>query len=129
GLTPQIDCVAYSADFPWAIDASADFKDTKLPPMLSPIASLNGLTYLYQRVLKEEGQYLQLNSNRYMRLPLRQPEQPLFEVQPTQALHANTQWNSRGEVVQSEGESYLLSTMLAVTSGRGTSVEEAIDSL
>ncbi|MCR9116677.1 MAG: TIGR03790 family protein [bacterium] len=129
GLKPQIDCVAYSADFPWAIDARGEFKGKKVSRIVTPLGSINGMTYLYQRVLENEGRYLQMSSNRYMRRPLRKPKQPLFEVQPTQALHADIQWNAQGEVVESEGESYLLSTMLAVTSGRGNSVEEAIDSL
>ncbi len=234
GLKPQIDYVAYSADFPWAIDARNDVKGTKLPRALTPTGSLNGLTYLYQRVLAKDGSYLQLNSNRYMRRPIRsvnrKPVEPddqkryaeaaaelkqekwteaaailatltkkypqqaglhynlacclarqdkldeamtslsaavdsgwfnrkhteadedltalreredfkklldkmderrnaPFQVQPTHAFHAQTQWNPQGDVVDEGGEKYLLSTMLAVTSGRGNTVEESIESL
>lgn len=129
GLKPQIDCIAYSADFPWAIDARGDFKGKKLPRVLSPICSINGLTYLHERVLNEKREYLPLNSNRYTRLPARTTENDMFDVQPSIAFHAETQWSVGGKVVEKGGERYLLSTMLAVTSGRGNSVDESIAAL
>lgn len=127
GLNPQIDCIAWSADFPWSINARGDFKGRRLSPTLSPIGSLNGMTYLHESVLAKKGQYLRMDNNWYMRRPL--SRKSIFEVQPTRAFHASNYWNSRGEVVEKEGQRYLLSTMLAVTSGRGMSVDEAIASL
>ena len=42
-LADHIDTIAYSADFPTLIDASADIlPGTKIPPVLTPIASLTG---------------------------------------------------------------------------------------
>ncbi|MGD0519116.1 MAG: hypothetical protein ABSA26_16395, partial [Thermoguttaceae bacterium] len=91
-LSAQIDYVVYSCDFPWAIQLASDFQkfENSLPisdeseksdlhqPMpgrlvlskiITPVGSLNGLTYLWQSVLKGEADYLDLQSNRYTRLP------------------------------------------------------------
>ncbi|VAX37291.1 hypothetical protein MNBD_PLANCTO02-1292 [hydrothermal vent metagenome] len=52
-----------------------------------------------------------------------------YKVQPSQAFRHTYQWNRQGKRVTKNGSRYLLSTMLAMTSGRGNSVEEAITSL
>ncbi len=234
GVLTHIDCIAYSADLPTAIDAKTDFTGQKLPKQQRPVASINGLTYLYQLVLAKRPDYLRLNVNFYMRQPIRATSskplsaddikalqkglrslgdkqweaahkilQPLaakrksdaslqynfacclarldrdkeaidaltlavlagwadrkhaekdedlltlrgsvnfkallskmdenrkkpFEVQPTTAFSSQDQWNARGEKVKSQGIRYMLSTVLAVTSGRGNSVSEALDAL
>ncbi|MBK7405349.1 MAG: hypothetical protein IPJ41_12130 [Phycisphaerales bacterium] len=50
------------------------------------------------------------------------------EVQPTIAFDAAAAWDERGEAA-AEGPHYLLSTVLGVTSGRGNSVAEVVESL
>jgi len=50
----------------------------------------------------------------------------LFDVQPTTGFRGATEWDNKGEKVVGGGQRYLLSTMLAVTSGRGNSVSEAL---
>lgn len=67
GLTPQIDYVLYSADIPTAIDVQADIGDRKLPRAITPLASINGLTFLHQFVLEKDLAYLDLNANLYAR--------------------------------------------------------------
>ena len=76
GLQKQITTIAYSADFPYAVDVRSDLKeaDSKtIPKVLTPVGSLTGMTYLYERVLAapqnpgELPSYLQLNANRYFR--------------------------------------------------------------
>lgn len=67
GLKPQIDLIAYSAEIPTAIDVSGDLGDRKLPKILTPIASINGLTFLHQWVLAKDPRYLDLNINPYAR--------------------------------------------------------------
>lgn len=231
GLKSQIDCIAYSADLPYAIDARTDLNDRKVSRALTPIGSINGMTYLYERVLAKDTSYLRLDSNRYMRRPLSQistkrvaaedlkqygqatrhiaakewaaavtlltsvadkypsqsnlnynlacclaqlkkPEEAVarlrravdagwtnsqhaksdkdleslqtrkdfqdllarmdknrdavFDVQPTMGFQHQYQWNEQGKKVETGGRRYLLSTMLAMTSGRGNSVAEAI---
>ena len=67
----HIQCIAYSADFPTAIDVSADLQAVQgLPQLFTPVGSLNGLTYLYAQVLANEPGYISLHSNFYARRPL-----------------------------------------------------------
>lgn len=67
GLTPQIDYVLYSADIPTAIDVTGDIGERKLPRVITPLASINGLTFLHQFVLEKDLTYLDLNVNFYAR--------------------------------------------------------------
>ena len=53
----------------------------------------------------------------------------VFDVQPTHGFRGVYGWDEQGEIVATGGQRYLLSTMLAVTSGRGNSVSEALDTL
>ncbi len=71
GLASQIDYVAYSADIPYAVRVNADIGDRKLPQMITPTASVNGLTYLYPLVLAKNPEYLGLGANFYARLQTR----------------------------------------------------------
>jgi len=71
GLASQIDCVTYSADVPFAVRVNADIGDRKLPQMITPTASINGLTYLYPLVLAKNPEYLGLGVNFYARLQTR----------------------------------------------------------
>ncbi len=67
GLTPQIDCIAYSADLPTAIHVQGDVGQQKLPPVLTPVASINGLTFLHRLTMARDIRYLDLNANLYAR--------------------------------------------------------------
>ena len=88
-------------------------------PLLS--ASLTALTYLYQPVMRRSPQYVSLKSNNYMR----QPGAPA-DVGSTVGFRGWYGWGPQGQLLESGGSSYLLSTMLAVTSGRGNSIPEVI---
>lgn len=121
GLASQIDYVVYSSDFPYAVDVSADVQGVGLPKQLTPTGSINGLTYLAQRTLVKDPRYLQLDVNRYMRLP----DAPA-SVEPTVGFRGWYTWGELGELLEAGEDRYLISTMLAMTSGRGNSVTEAI---
>ncbi len=70
-LTGHFQCIAYSADFPTAIDISEDLKQLeKVPQFITSKGSLNGLTYLYQNVLSQQPYYADLNANFYARRSL-----------------------------------------------------------
>jgi tetratricopeptide (TPR) repeat protein len=71
GLRPQIDLIAYSSDIPTAVDVSQDIGSKKLPRVLTPVASVNGLTFLHQAVMEKDIAYLDLNANRYARREFR----------------------------------------------------------
>ncbi len=78
GIAPQIDCVLYSADFPWAVDVSPDMAGKQFSKAISQPASINGLTYLYQLTMGKNPQYLGLNANFYFRQPLLTPHEPVW---------------------------------------------------
>ncbi len=67
GLAKQIDCVAYSTGFPYAVDVSADMAGTSFPRFITQPASLTGLTYLYDLALIADTSYLDMKANRYFR--------------------------------------------------------------
>lgn len=67
GLSSQIDVIAYSAEIPTAIDVSGDVGERKLPRFFTPVASVNGLTFLHQAVMAKDIRYLDLNANLYAR--------------------------------------------------------------
>jgi len=151
-LTGQIDYVVYSSDFPWAIQLKSDmdkFRDAlskaraskeegvwaKDPPwlgLLKEVASPNALTYLHQAVMADEPVrlqtssppgYMELNSNLYTRASGFPASK---EVEPTQGFRAAMQFGPGGRPILIGGRSYLLSTMLAVTTGRGNTLKEAL---
>ncbi len=67
-LAAQIDFVAYSADFPTAIDLQSDLD--KLPErdkVFTPVGSINGLTHLYLFVLSKTPHYVGTRTNYYAR--------------------------------------------------------------
>ncbi len=148
-LKSQIDYIVYSSDFPSGIDLQADVTkfhaamqkatppdsrnspgERKWPQYLTKVASINGLTYLWQPVLVTNPGYL-FGSNRYMRLGFlsQSGAAPGQEDAPTLGFRADQQFGSRGELVDSGGRSYMLSTMLAVTTQRGNTISEVLDYL
>lgn len=86
GLAGQIDYVLYSADFPTAISVSEDVGDRQLPRVITPVASLNGLTYLYQLVLAKDLRYLDLGCNRYARRVIQQSHDTAWTAEEQQKL-------------------------------------------
>ncbi len=68
-LDDEIDIIAYSADFPYAVDFSADLKASKLPKLEyhGKQASLTGLTYFARHIESGSPYYLAGNANRYFR--------------------------------------------------------------
>lgn len=125
-LAPQIDAIAYSADLPYAVNPAKDSQGKNLPRMITQLSSINGLTYLYMLVLNKDVRYLQLNSNLYFRRTIQ--DKGKVQVAPAAAFRAGTSWAADGTTTAPAGGglNYLLSTMLAVTSGRGNSVREAV---
>lgn len=67
GLTSQIRCIAYSADLPTAIQLQGDIGNQSLPQILTPVGSINGLTYLHELTMAKDLRYLDLQVNAYAR--------------------------------------------------------------
>jgi len=123
GLGDQIDYVIYSADFPYAVNLRSDVGPRKRPKQLTPIGSINGLTYLSSRVMKKDLAYLALDVNFYMR------QAGSLPGSQTHGFRSWYGWGQNGQLLDAGGEHYMLSTMLAATTGRGNSVAEATESL
>ncbi len=127
GLLGQIDYVVYSSDFPTAINLAKDFPTAKFSDQARPACSLNSATYLWNLVLSKLPIVMDFHINHYVRgfgpttiSAARQTDEP------THGFHSWYGWGNRGELIESGGQPYMLSTVLAVTSGRGNSVREAI---
>ena len=78
GLASHIQGIAYSADFPTAIDIGAEINSIpNKSPYLTPVGSINGLTYLYRFVLAKNQSYIGFESNLYAARPLTHLLRPL----------------------------------------------------
>ena len=67
-LSNHVQCIAYSCDFPTAIDIQTDIKPLgKLPIFFTGRASINALTYFYTFVQASNPNYIQLTANSYAR--------------------------------------------------------------
>ncbi|MFM8735098.1 MAG: hypothetical protein ACKOC8_07895 [Pirellulales bacterium] len=123
-LTPQIDAIVWSSDFPWRID----YKD-ELPAELAakdafPSGSLTGMTMLFAAVQSGVPAWLDPESNDYFR-PLGRDGVP----ETTVGFRGWYGWGPTGELLEAGGTRYLLSVMLGVTSGRGNTPREVAASL
>ncbi len=118
-LSPQIDAIAWSSDFPWRID----YKD-ELPADLAakdafPSGSLTGMTMLFAAVQSGAPAWLDPQSNDYFR-PLGRDGVP----ETTVGFRGWYGWGPNGELLEAGGTRYLLSVMLGVTAGRGNTPRE-----
>ena len=142
----QIDCVVYSSGFPWGINIGADMNDIKAAldkaeasnelgiagkaevlKTTTQIASLTGLTYLWELVLTTK-MYVNPSCNRYA-LDGRPEKGPEQARQSSAQFSSFTIFGPDGEIDAKHGRHYLLSMMLGVTSGRGNSRQEVLDYL
>jgi hypothetical protein len=71
GLSNHVQCIAYSADFPTAINLRKDLASlTDLPKIFTPVGSINGMTFLYELTIAENPGYLGPEINYYARRPM-----------------------------------------------------------
>ncbi|MGM0490030.1 MAG: TPR end-of-group domain-containing protein [Planctomycetota bacterium] len=106
GVLKHVDCIAYSADLPTVINVSGDLSGAALEKYQASLASLNGLTYLYQLVLAKRPAYLGPNVNGYRRRPTQSaPSRPLKPSQldayrKTLELLKTGQWKAARDILQ-----------------------------
>ncbi len=124
GLAGQIDYVVYSSDFPCAINFGPDFTGTRLIDQARPICSINSATFLWNLAVQKSPQMMDFSINQY----LRNTTGRTVRV-PTHGFRSWYGWGPGGEMLEAGGQPYLLSTMLGMTSGRGNSVNEVVESL
>ena len=123
GLANQIDYLVYSSDFPYRIDFAGDLP-LELRKQGGLSGSLTSLTFLYQSVLARSGEYVSLAANHYLRFA-----DSADDVPASHGFRGWYGWGPKGELLESGGARYLLSTMLAATSGRGNTLDEATNYL
>lgn len=124
-LNGQIDVVAWSADFPHAVRVGADIGNDKPPKIFTPVASINGLTYLYGLTLAKDPAYLSLTANRYAPPVHRVKNGDEIRFVPPRHFRRSTGWENDGSpILNQPDKGYLLSTVLGITAGRGNSVDE-----
>ncbi|GMQ80404.1 MAG: hypothetical protein BMS9Abin04_389 [Planctomycetia bacterium] len=121
GLADQIDYVIYSSDFPWSVNLEPDRASLPRNDRLRPVGSLTAATYLWRLVAAKSPRTVSLSNNWYA-----QPPATAGYVLVSQAFRSRDLWGPGGRRLDAGGLSYLLSTMLAVTSGRGNTVAEAL---
>jgi uncharacterized protein (TIGR03790 family) len=117
GLTPQIDCVAYSSGFPYVVDFSGDFAGAALAPQATPMASLTGATYLYRLAQERSPQLTALDSNGYYAAATSGEAASI-------GFSSQSAWSAGNR--RDAGGRYLLATALGVTFGRGNTVDEIL---
>ncbi len=96
---------------------------SKIWTTFTPVASINGLTYLWELVMTSKF-YIHPESNWYARTGV--PEQ---KDEPTLAFSSTTSFGPHGETGSAHGRHYMLSMMLGVTSGRGNTRAEVLSYL
>ncbi len=98
-ITGLVQGIAYSTDFPTSIDIAEDLKDIpNRSEYLTPVASINGLTFFYRQVLSASPGYIGFEANGYASRPgesLLKPLIPSPEVMQT--LIAKVQEEKFGE--------------------------------
>ncbi|XZE20644.1 hypothetical protein SH449x_000523 [Pirellulaceae bacterium SH449] len=119
GMANHIQGVAYSVDFPTSINVSVDAK--KIPDLsqyLTPVASINGLTYFYRYVMTENPAYLAFDANWYARRAPQELLQPLFISEEKKAefaeLDKEKKWEPMAKIL-SDGASELPKELTAPT--------------
>ena len=88
GLAGHIQGIAYSADFPTAVAIGADIDSIpNKSPYLTPVGSINGLTYLFRFVLAKNPSYIGFDCNLFAARPPSQLLRPLvFSVETAKEL-------------------------------------------
>jgi len=70
GLQSHIQGIAYSADFPTAIDIQSEIESVEnKSPYLTPVGSINGMTYLFRSVIAKSPNYIGFESNLFAARP------------------------------------------------------------
>lgn len=130
-LGAQIDYVVYSCDFPWKVSLQPMFPDENFNQATHPWASITGATYLWQFIRDKNPALVMPVTNWYVS-PAADPKniercQAMANVE-TRAFRSQYFWAPDGKKTgdPKTGQSYLLSTSLGVTTGRGNTVAEII---
>ncbi len=130
GLASQIDYVVYSCDFPSRINLTSLMPDFQFGMATKPEASCTGATFLWQYVRDKNPAILLPVVNFYVSPNDSGNIERCQQLSKTESrgFHARYFWAPDGSRTTdpAKGQSYLLSTMLGVTTGRGNTVDEIL---
>jgi tetratricopeptide (TPR) repeat protein len=138
GLSEQIDCIAYSSDIPYAVQVTADIAQQKQALAVTPVAAVNGLTFLYQQVLAADVGYLKLDANHYAQRVINHPRRRLprdaaEQVGKAGALAREQKWaeaaEALAEVAKAHPASYDVQYDLGCFLARCGKLDEALAAL
>jgi uncharacterized protein (TIGR03790 family) len=119
GLQSQIDYVVFSCDFPWQINFQTDYPGEKFPRGWRAIAGISSAMYLSEFIRANRKEFMGVNSNFYCAPP---SDVMVF----SRGFRSSYRWGVGGRRAGQEGFSYMLSSVLGVTQGKGNSVSEII---
>ncbi len=132
-LTPQIDYLIYSSDFPWRVELQPAFPNHEFHSPFDQWASTTGTTYLISYLRSDNPDIVQPTANWYVPGPIGINEGQCRQLAnvPSHGFRSRYTWGPQGikTAEKTNGRQYLLSTMLGVTQGRGNTVDEVIDYL
>jgi hypothetical protein len=140
-IEPQIECIAYSVDFPWKIDLRGDLPEGSPPPppQLAPYGSLTGMTYLFELTIQQDPSYLRLDANAYARRRAGANDVPRFNETEQRAVRSalaqmkEQQWEPAatlfGALLEQRPRSPALWFHHAACLSRLDRTEEALDAL
>lgn len=133
GLASQIDYIVYSSDFPWRINMRGWFGEQKIPQGGADDTSINTATYLAPLFLSQNAAFMSMGINWYVPGPIEQNLGSCTALAnvPSRGFRWRYAWDGDGKKTtdRNRGQSYLLSTMLGVTVGRGNTVNEVLNYL
>ena len=95
--------------------------DVTLPPTAAPIGSLTALTFFAGNIVTGEAQFLRKNGNHYTR--------PQKAGVPSHGFRGWYGFDKEGNLQEGSGESYLLSSILGITSNEGMGPDEVVNYL
>lgn len=129
-LGEQIDYIVYSADIPWIVRLQPLFPDEKFSTAFRPIAATTGATFLWQYVRDKNPAIVAPVVNWYAAPDDGENDircERLGQIE-SRGFRARYGWDQAGQRTKdrTRGQSYFLSTMLGVTSGRGNTVAEIV---
>ncbi|MEM9411558.1 MAG: TIGR03790 family protein, partial [Planctomycetota bacterium] len=128
-IDKQIDCIAYSCEIPYRVDLRPEMKKNLKsrgrdyePQKHAVWGSLTGATYLHQRLSSSPPDVFSSRTNSYAHNTFNSP---------SRSFSSQSSWASSGGITEnkSDGERYILSTMLAYTGPGGSTIEQAVDQL
>ncbi|QDT39691.1 TPR end-of-group domain-containing protein [Stratiformator vulcanicus] len=139
-IDAQISCIAYSSGFPTAYRVNGDLPDGKrTSKVLTPVASLTGLTFLYEQVEEADIDYLSLTANRMYRRPTRLAESIRLTAEDAATLNevgklmSSSDWDDAAQLLKDLAERHpeqsIFPYQLACCLAKAEKPEEAIKQL